>query len=145
MSAGAITKQLPAWKGLSTLGVAIGYRCDNKEHESLEYRYYISSAALTEEQFVNGVRSHWDIENQLHWVLDVTMKENAGPIYRGNTAEILATARHMALNRSCFPNPDGSSGTYSALGDLITTSPFKSASWAKRFTPFPTGHSTTSP
>lgn len=98
MSACAITKQLPAWKGLSTLGVAIGYRCDNNGHESLEYRYYISSAALTEEQFANGVCSHWDIENHLHWILDVTMKEDACPIYRGNAAEILATARHMALN-----------------------------------------------
>lgn len=98
MPAGAIAEQFPAWKGLSTLGVAIGYRCDSKGHESLEYRYYISSAALTEEQFANAVRSHWGIENQLHWVLDVTMKEDACPIYRGDAAEILATARHMALN-----------------------------------------------
>ncbi|WP_244776849.1 ISAs1 family transposase, partial [Aeromonas veronii] len=45
-----------------------------------------------------GVRSHWGIENQLHWVLDVTMKEDNCPIYRGDAAEILATARHMALN-----------------------------------------------
>lgn len=80
------------------MGVAIGYRCDSKGHESLEYRYYISSADLTEERFANAVRSHWGIENQLHWVLDVTMKEDACPIYRGDAAEILATARHMALN-----------------------------------------------
>ncbi len=98
MPAGAIAEQFPAWKGLSSLGVAIGYRCDSKGHESLEYRYYISSAELTEEQFANGVRSHWGIENQLHWVLDVTMKEDNCPIYRGDAAEILATARHMALN-----------------------------------------------
>ncbi|QXC33763.1 ISAs1 family transposase [Aeromonas sp. FDAARGOS 1407] len=98
MPAGAIVEQFPAWKGLSTLGVAIGYRCDSKGHESLEYRYYISSAALTEEQFANAVCSHWGIENQLHWVLDVTMKEDACPIYRGDAAEILATVRHMALN-----------------------------------------------
>ena len=40
--------QFPTWKGLNTLGVAIGYRRDSKGKESLEYRYYISSAALTE-------------------------------------------------------------------------------------------------
>ena len=57
-----------------------------------------SSAALTEEQFAKGVRGHWGIENQLHWVLDVTMKEDACPIYRGDAAQILATVRHMALN-----------------------------------------------
>ena len=98
MPAGDMVKQFPMWKGLSTLGVAIGYRRDSKGNESLEYRYYISSAALTEEQFAKGVRGHWGIENQLHWVLDVTMKEDACPIHRGDAAQILATVRHMALN-----------------------------------------------
>ncbi len=98
MSAGEMVKQFPTWKGLNTLGVAIGYRRDSKGNESLEYRYYISSAALTEEQFAKAVRGHWGIENQLHWVLDVTMKEDASPIYRGDAAQILATVRHMALN-----------------------------------------------
>lgn len=98
MSAGEMAKQFPTWKDLNTLGVAIGYRCDSKGNESLEYRYYISSAALTEEQFATVVRGHWGIENQLHWVLDVTMKEDACPIYRGEAAQILATVRHMALN-----------------------------------------------
>lgn len=98
MPAGEIVKQFPTWKGLNTLGVAIGYRRDSKGNESLEYRYYISSAALTEEQFAKAVRGHWGIENQLHWVLDVTMKEDACPIYRGDAAQILATVRHMALN-----------------------------------------------
>jgi len=98
MPAGEMVKQFPTWKGLNTLGVAIGYRRDSKGNESLEYRYYISSAALTEEQFAKAVRGHWGIENQLHWVLDVTMKEDACPIYRGEAAQILATVRHMALN-----------------------------------------------
>ena len=98
IQAGEMVKQFPTWKGLNTLGVAIGYRRDSKGKESLEYRYYISSAALTEEQFAKAVRGHWGIENQLHWVLDVTMKEDACPIYRGEAAQILATVRHMALN-----------------------------------------------
>ena len=98
MPAGEMVKQFSTWKGLNTLGVVIGYRRDSKGNESLEYRYYISSAALTEEQFAKAVRGHWGIENQLHWVLDVTMKEDACPIYRGDAAQILATVRHMALN-----------------------------------------------
>jgi hypothetical protein len=44
MPAGEMVKQFPTWKGLNTLGVAIGYRRDSKGNESLEYRYYISSA-----------------------------------------------------------------------------------------------------
>ena len=38
-------------------------RLHSKGNESLEYRYYISSAALTEEQFAKGVRGHWGIES----------------------------------------------------------------------------------
>ena len=43
---------------------------------------------------------HWEIENQLHWELNVTIKEyNATSIvYRGKTAQILETVRHNALN-----------------------------------------------
>jgi len=41
------------------------------------------------------VREHWGIENQLHWVLDVSLGEDACQIYRGNA---LATMRHFGLN-----------------------------------------------
>ncbi|EBC1904736.1 transposase, partial [Salmonella enterica] len=36
-------------------------------------RYYICSADLTAEKFANAMRSHWDVENKLHWRLDVAM------------------------------------------------------------------------
>ncbi|KMT87823.1 Transposase [Salmonella enterica subsp. enterica serovar Newport str. 36807] len=36
-------------------------------------RFYISSADLTAEKFANAMRSHWDVENKLHWRLDVAM------------------------------------------------------------------------
>lgn len=94
-----VARQFPSWKGLATLGVAVGYRCDNnKGKESLEYRYYISSGVLSKAQFANAVRSHWAIENRLHWVLDVAMKEDECPIYREDAAANLATVRHIAIN-----------------------------------------------
>lgn len=93
-----VARHFPEWKGLRTLGVAVGYQQKSKGEVSLEHRYYISSAPLERATFANAVRSHWGIENQLHWVLDATMKEDACSIYRGDAAEILATARHMALN-----------------------------------------------
>ncbi len=98
MPAEAIAAELPAWQGLKTIGVAIGYRVDSAGKESLDYRYYISSAELTPERFAEAVRGHWEIENRLHWVLDVTMKEDACQIFRGNAAELLAGVRHIALN-----------------------------------------------
>jgi predicted transposase YbfD/YdcC len=44
------------------------------------------------------VRTHWGIENSVHWVLDVTLREDACRIRRGEAAENLVTLRHFALN-----------------------------------------------
>ncbi len=73
-------------------------RLEKSGQVSLEYRYYISSDALIQERFAQAVRRHWVIENQLHWVLDVTMKEDNYLIYKDNSAENLAVMRHAVLN-----------------------------------------------
>ena len=98
LPAGALSEQFPEWKALKSVGVAISYRIENMKKFSMEYRYYISSAELTPEQFASAVRGHWAIENSLHWVLDVVMNEDACQIYRGDAPQILACARHMAQN-----------------------------------------------
>ena len=63
----------------------------------LEYRYYISSKTLIAEQAVNAVREHWGIET-MHWILDVSMNEDACQIYKDNGAENLSCLCHMDLN-----------------------------------------------
>ncbi|WP_133150213.1 ISAs1 family transposase, partial [Vibrio breoganii] len=63
----------------------------------LEYRYYISSKELSAEQAAMAVREHWGIES-MHWVLDVTMNEDACLIYKDHGAENLSCLRHMSLN-----------------------------------------------
>jgi predicted transposase YbfD/YdcC len=45
------------------------------------------------------VRSHWAVENSLHWVLDMSMKEDECQIYRGNAAEILSGTRKISIPR----------------------------------------------
>ena len=67
-----------------------------------EDRYYLCS--LTGDtpqlavQVLEGTRSHWGIENQLHWVLDVAFQEDLCRVRSGNAAENLAVLRHFALN-----------------------------------------------
>ena len=60
-------------------------------------RNYISSAHLTKARFANAVHSHLAVENSLHWVLDVSMKEDKCQIYRGNAAEILSGGEKASL------------------------------------------------
>ncbi|WCH53166.1 ISAs1 family transposase [Aeromonas salmonicida] len=98
LEAGVLASQFPDWPGLQTIGVAVSYRTENKKKTTLDMRYFISSKLLERDEFAKAVRGHWAIENSLHWVLDVTMGEDACPIYRGDAAEILACIRHMALN-----------------------------------------------
>ena len=56
-----------------------------------ETAYYLLSAPVSAERFGQIARSHWAVENSLHWCLDVIMNEDNGPYN-------LAILRHMALN-----------------------------------------------
>lgn len=85
------------WNGLTTLAMVTSFRTEKGKSTSLEYRYYISSKKMSAEQVADAVREHWAIES-MHWVLDVSMHEDASQIYKGHSAENLACLRHTALN-----------------------------------------------
>jgi predicted transposase YbfD/YdcC len=68
------------------------------EQTTTTRRYFISSLESDAESMLRAVRSHWGIENQLHWVLDITFREDDSRIRRGNGAENFAVLRHIALN-----------------------------------------------
>jgi predicted transposase YbfD/YdcC len=63
-----------------------------------ERRCYISSRALSAAAFADAVRSHWAIENNLHWTLDVTFREDQSRLRAGHGARNMAVVRHFALN-----------------------------------------------
>jgi len=43
-------------------------------HRKVSRRYYLCSLACSEEQIAHSIRSHWQVENSLHWCLDVVFK-----------------------------------------------------------------------
>lgn len=63
-----------------------------------ESRYYVTSAPLSAERAASAVRGHWAIENSLHWVLDVTFKDDQSRLRKGHGAHNMAVVRHFALN-----------------------------------------------
>ena len=61
-------------------------------------RYYLLSRHLTPTQLLRTVRSHWGIENQLHWMLDVNFNEDACRARMDHAPENLAILHRLALN-----------------------------------------------
>jgi predicted transposase YbfD/YdcC len=73
-------------------------RTELKDRCRFETRYYISSANLRAEAAGSIVRGHWNIENQLHWVLDVVFQEDQARLRKGHGAKNMAVVRHFAIN-----------------------------------------------
>jgi predicted transposase YbfD/YdcC len=86
-----------AWEGLQSVGVVESVR-EIGGQQTVERRYYLSSLSVDVNRFARAVRSHWSIENQLHWVLDVNFNEDQSRARSGYASENLATLRRWALN-----------------------------------------------
>lgn len=85
------------WKGLRSIGM-VEREAIMKGETTLEQRYFINSFEANAKTFAHAVRSHWGIENSLHWRLDVVMREDDCRIRIGNAPGIFAMVRHLCLN-----------------------------------------------
>jgi predicted transposase YbfD/YdcC len=61
-------------------------------------RYFISSRTGSAEEFLQYIRGHWQIENGLHWVLDIAFREDESRIRNHHAPQNMAVLRHLALN-----------------------------------------------
>ncbi len=85
------------WCGLTTIGKVTRHSTVNGK-VSEETRYFISSMACDVEQFAHAVRSHWGIENKLHWCLDVVFREDDSHIHSRHAPAHMSMFRHTCLN-----------------------------------------------
>lgn len=65
---------------------------------SKEQRFFISSLPPMAEHIASAVRSHWLIENGLHWTLDVVFNEDQSRVRKDNAGENIALIRHITIN-----------------------------------------------
>jgi len=86
-----------AWEGLRSI-VAVESERTLKGKTSTERRYFITSLEPDAEKIGGTVRSHWAIENSLHWVLDVVFGEDRSRARQRNAAANLSSVRRFALN-----------------------------------------------
>ncbi len=87
----------PRFPKLATIAM-VESRIERGDKIESERRSYISSRALSATAFADAVRSHWAIENNLHWTLDVTFNEDQSRLRAGHGARNMAVVRHFALN-----------------------------------------------
>jgi predicted transposase YbfD/YdcC len=92
------------WKGLKQIGMAVsdtvrdGKPCD-------DVRYYISSRKLSARSFGAAVRSHWGIENSLHWQLDMSFGEDRSRVRKDHADANMGALRRASL--SLLKNEEG--------------------------------------
>lgn len=85
------------WPDLRCVAEVTGVRTIG-ETTTRQRRYYVSSLPGNAAQIAQAVRSHWGIENQVHWVLDVAFREDASRARVGYSAANLALLRKLVLN-----------------------------------------------
>ena len=78
--------------------VKVGSHRKVGDKENHDKRYYISSLICSAEHIATTTQSHWSIENQLHWVLDVSFGEDRSKIRDGHAPHNIALVRHAIIN-----------------------------------------------
>ena len=85
--------------GIAAVGrITSRRRCRGAVADKPATRYYVLSKYVSAKELLRIVRSHWSIENKMHWVLDVVLEEDASRSRKDNAPENLAILRRLALN-----------------------------------------------
>jgi predicted transposase YbfD/YdcC len=85
------------WAGLKSLVLVVRTRESNGKVQGPEAFYYISSLEADAQKLGAAIRGHWSIENNLHWVLDVSFREDESRVRKDHAPANLGLLRRIAL------------------------------------------------
>ncbi len=86
------------WNKLASFAAVETISSKKSEPITAEWRYYITSRPSTDSEIAKYIRNHWSIENNLHWILDVHMGDDANRSWERNSALALAALKRVAVN-----------------------------------------------
>jgi predicted transposase YbfD/YdcC len=89
--------QANKWANLQSIVMIVRKRIINGE-ETVKTRFYISSLEANAKRILIATRQHWNIENSLHWVFDISFNEDRSQVRKDHAPANLAVLRHMAVN-----------------------------------------------
>jgi predicted transposase YbfD/YdcC len=125
---------LDLWPGLASIAVVESTRQDLGDFSgkvTVERRYFISSHADTDaKRMAEGIRSHWGVENGLHWCLDVSMNEDQCRLRVEHGAENFSRLRRIALNKLKRWQPMKSNGKPLKIGLGLKQ---QACGWSRKF------------
>jgi predicted transposase YbfD/YdcC len=91
--------ELAKWPGLQAVIAVEAIRTAHQPAPLIsDYRFYLASLARSASICATMIRQHWEIENTLHWSLDVTFNEDHSRIRKEHAPENMAALRRVALN-----------------------------------------------
>jgi predicted transposase YbfD/YdcC len=85
------------WKGLQSI-VELESQRQIGEQNTVERRYYLTSLKADAKEVARAIRAHWEIENKVHWCLDVTFREDQSTVRVKQAAQNFALLRRLAMN-----------------------------------------------
>lgn len=86
------------WPNLKAIGMAVRHTDRKRGKADGDVRYYIASRYMSGKKFAESSRSHWGIENSLHWQLDVTFGEDQSRIRKGHADANFSLLRRTSLS-----------------------------------------------